>query len=359
MVSSHGGRGSKPQPTAWLGFPLGVCGSMFPPSSTSALVSPTPTTRIFAATALSVELNSISGTDFQLGFFEVGWVLVYLSETQLTGEVGYGGTTTRDVIDFDPLVHKFFAVAEQDGIMSAEVSNDGVSWTPLHERAADFDLEFGHYELNAISRGTSGFVELDNVNGGGQPTDVACALDTRETFDQTALDPAFTGYTLDCSQSVVGGVQRWALSNTGGAQPSCGIESAYRVDVRDRALGVENVSFPQGPLGQYTDLGIAGDGGEAVLYVFDNIIRAQYCDPDCFEVGSATLDETAHKYWQIRSDTVADELLFEGSPDVVIWTGLAAVREPFELGVATTTVQFGNSVPSNAVWEIDNFSVSP
>ncbi len=307
---------------------------------------------------LTVELNTVDNADFELVFFETGHVRVVVEDTMQIGEVALGGSTSRDVIAFDPSVHKFFSVAESDGVMSADVSSDGLSWTTIHSRAADFDREFGHYGVSAFSHGVSGFIEVDNINGGGPPATEACLLDRLETFDASIVDPFFTGFEVDCARAVTGGTQRWTLSNEVGAKPGCRIDTSFRVDLRGQALAVENVMFPPDN-GTYYHLRIRAEGGSASFYTSGGTLHAEVCTPNCVELATSPLDLTVNRFWRIRSEVSAQALVFEVSVDGSTWTELTRKTEAFDVSAVASELRFGSDRPSNAVVEVGSFGFMP
>jgi len=308
---------------------------------------------------MSVEITDVVDAEPVIVWVEDRTLELELVGANLIGSMNYGGSTTSGSVPYDPVAHRFWSFAEADGVVSIEVSADGVAWTTVHSRQADVGLKFGHFEVALRSTGAAaGTARFDNLMEGGPPAATACTIAAdAETFDDSLLEDDYVDIANeDCGRNITGGRIRFALSNAGGAQPSCGVDTKWRVDLRDSSFGVEVVSAPPDESGLYHYFQLEAPGGKAAFYIDSGSLYAEYCAPGCFDLGAVAVDPVAQRFWRFR---VEGALSLEVSPDRVTWTTLGEVATPFDLGAVQVNYRFGNNGPSSAVLELDNFGPMP
>ena len=307
---------------------------------------------------VSAEVVSVSGAEPVFEFWENDYLQLSLEGTNLVGRVILDGATTSGLAPYDPVAHRFWGLSESDGFIRTEVSPDGVNWTTLHERRGQLRDEFGHAELSIRSLGTPGTVVFDNLNGGENHATVTCGFDNPvEEFDDNILELGYSDYADECSQSITDGKLRWQHSSAPAATPFCAFIATYRVDFRNRSVGLETALFPAPLTGVNQVLNLEAEGGSANLFVFDNELIAEVCDPSCINLGSAVVDPVAHRFWRIRHD---GSIHWEVSPDGMAWSSLGSVSG-FSMNLASVEVEFrfDSQIASMSELELERFGPMP
>ena len=229
---------------------------------------------------------------------------------------------------FDPIVHRFWRIREQDGEFIFATSPDGAQWT---EHARDLGTDVDGWlgaEVGLWKWGTGGGqarLVVDNLNGGVSDVDFCPSLSLQDDFDDGVKSSEWQirdtgGCLVYESEGRVG----FEFPDSGASE--CTYHSNTRFDLRASTISIEAPVADIADLEQCLKLRIPG-GIEVEFELYEGQLRGEkdtVADDDTlFEV---SFDPVAHRYWRFRG--AGNTVFWEVSPDGHNWQVMASHESP-------------------------------
>jgi hypothetical protein len=270
-------------------------------------------------------------------------------------------------LTYDSTDHRWWGLREDAGTLYFETSSDGTNWLERASvlTAATFPVDSVNVVLGAGDDGNvdPGVFELDNLQGGGPPTEGWCAVSSFSDDFQAG----FPGHDWlarfetdgDCTMVEQGG--RLRFSHGGTAWSACGLRLPSGWDATDDAVVVEvpSIVTSETQFGVWFGLERAwGDWVEIQVHLGN--IRFSYSVDNNELIGaSVPYVPATHRWWRLRE--AAGSTYWETSPDGLAWTTHLQLADV--LPMADVDVELGVwcdspcSLPSTA--EFDNYNLAP
>jgi len=112
--------------------------------------------------AIHLGLPGVSYLSFEIQYGQLAFAIVTS-----------GVPTTYDTLAYDPVLHRWWQIRGQGGMLYFEVSSDGIGWQVAHARPTTEDLSRVYVNLtggvNGVAEPSPGEVHFDNFNTSSAP----------------------------------------------------------------------------------------------------------------------------------------------------------------------------------------------
>jgi hypothetical protein len=297
--------------------------------------------------AYSAEVIDVGGESTVLEIRDLGDVAAHLTHRDGVLEAAVYGKPDDGVrveLTYDPAMHRFWRMREEDGRLYWETSSDRGTWTSFHDEALPLApehvrgiLAIGGQQPSA-TEGRFGDVNLGSAAG----LAYCPASDLVDDFDDGVLAPLWDPYTdVGCTALEVAGGLSFGFA-AGATNADCGIQSEHLHDVRNSALTVEAVGMPADPaVAVYIQVQTAHDSETRIEIEFldgELDVEQQVAGADV-SAEIVPYDPVAHRWWRIRG--TAGRIYLETSPDGADWTVLLEDDAAFDLSALRLEVGAG------------------
>ena len=272
--------------------------------------------------------------------------------------------TTEAGIAYDPGVHRWWQLREQEGVLYWETSADGQTWSQLHATTIPLDASNARLILSAgSSLSTPSEARFDNLQPLGDPDEGWCAAsEMKDDFNDGLRARAWgRAYSSSgCTLSETDGV----LSVTGTGDPDswCGYNTGKRYDLRGSAVSVEVLGALAGDTASTFLKVVPFNETKAVQFVLeDDSLVISTRDGSWNALARIDYDPVAHRWWRLREQR--DAVIWETSPNGSDWTLVAQIPAFLDLSAVTLEIGAGtwaNSEPPQlGEARFDNLNIAP
>lgn len=227
-------------------------------------------------------------------------------------------------VAFDPMAHRFWRIAEQDGEFVFSTSSDGGQWTEF-ARSTGQDVEgWLGAEVGLWKWGTGGGdarLVMDNLNGRVSEQDFCASASLQDDFDDGQRHPDWQ--LRDSGQCTVeerDGRLGFTFADSGSAE--CKYRSYTRFDLRASTISIEAPLADVPGLEQCLKLYFPG-GQDIQFDLYQGILVGdKSLTDDSGTLFSVEFDPAAHRFWRFRGD--GDTVYWEVSADGREWQVMAS-----------------------------------
>lgn len=263
---------------------------------------------------------------------------------------------------FEPDIHRFWRIHEQDGLFVFTTSPDGSTWTEQATSAGEnvdgwLGAEFGIWKL-ATGGGPARLV-VDHFNGGSSAESFCPSLAFQDDFDDGIQSADWQ--LRDSNQCTVveqDGRLSFAFPNSG--ESECTYRSNTRFDLRASTISVEAPLLDVPDLEQCLKLQLS-DGQDIEFELRGGALRGEKTlindEGVLFEV---PFDAVAHRYWRFRGE--GDTVFWELSADGREWQIMSS-QQSLDWDLSAVTIDLvgdtNNGEVGNPGMGFDNLSITP
>lgn len=257
-----------------------------------------------------------------------------------------GGTSSQTNVTYDPVQHRHLRI-RHDCVKNEilfETSSDAITWTARRSAPASVDLRSAYVELEAgtyQAEAAPGQAIFDNVR--------VEVTGVREGFDSQRDPEVFTPDSLheggyDAEMAAFTGAGRLHLRPRAGVAGlrHTGFATTREIDWTGGVASIELVQPPNLSTEASVTLAIIAQApGWARTTVSAGNVYFQSEHLGVTTSVSVPYDPVAHRRLRIRHDVSSDEIVWDTSPDGVVWAERRRIARPFALTALRAEIEGG------------------
>lgn len=264
-------------------------------------------------------------------------------------------------LEFDPVDHRFWRIAERDGEFVFSTSPDGAQWTEQARTIGEAIDGWLGAKVGLWKWGTGGGparLVVDNLNGGASEQNFCASAALQDDFDDGVRHPDWQLRVSGvCTAEERDGRLGFTFSESGSV---CRYRTYTLFDLRTSTISIEAPLVDVEGMEQCIKLYLPG--GQDIQFELTQgvLVGEKSLTDDGGTVFSVEFDPDAHRFWRFRGE--GDTVFWELSADGRTWQVMASQQSPtWDLGQVFIEL-IGHSeggIIDNFGLGFDNLNITP